>query len=92
MTVTAKRHETLRVCEDDDGKLHVELADIMDEAESWGNYLADIARTIVRDHALLTERENEDLLADIADGFNTWLQGGHSFSHQLQGIKLAKKK
>jgi hypothetical protein len=67
-------YQLLSVVEDmnDECKMHVELADSMDYAESWGAYLANVARVIARDHAdhLDTVREDGDLFAALCDGFN----------------------
>lgn len=55
-------------------KVHVELADIMDCAESWGMYLADVARTIARDARDCgwphTDRDDGDVFKAICDGFS----------------------
>ena len=70
--------QTISVIDDmnNDCKIHVELADIMEAAESWGYYLAEVARAIARDHAnyLETDREDGDLFADICNGFNRCLK------------------
>jgi hypothetical protein len=51
--------------------MHVNLFEVMDYAESWGSYLADVARVIARDYAdcLHTNREDGDLFAALCDGF-----------------------
>jgi hypothetical protein len=71
----ARVYQTISVIEDmndDDRKIHVEFADMMDFAESWGMYLVDVARAMVRDYgeSFETEREDGDLFAAICDGFN----------------------
>jgi hypothetical protein len=45
--------EMMRVVEDmdDDFKLYVELADVMEHPHSWGAYLFDVARAIARDYS-----------------------------------------
>jgi hypothetical protein len=67
---------------------HVELEDVLDYAENWGNQLAEIARTIARDYDLLTVREDGDLLAAIAAGFNDCLR----FYSNLAGGKTGQVK
>jgi hypothetical protein len=70
---TGFAYQLLSVVEDhnDDCKMHVELADSMDYAESWGAYLADVARVIARDYAgyLDTTRDDGDLFAAMCSGF-----------------------
>jgi hypothetical protein len=65
--------QLLSVVEDmeHDCKMHVNFADVMDYAESWGAYLADVAHVMTRDyaHGFDTAREDEDLFAAICDGF-----------------------
>jgi hypothetical protein len=72
---TGFAYQLLSVVEDhnDDCKMHVELADSMDYAESWGAYLADVARVIARDYAehLETNRTDGDLFAALCSGFIT---------------------
>jgi hypothetical protein len=55
------------------GEEHVELADALDFAESWGITLADIALTVARQD-LVTDREDGDLFAAVMDGFNEGLR------------------
>jgi hypothetical protein len=70
---TGFAYQMLSVVEDmyDDCKMHVEYADAMDYAESWGAYLAEVARVIARDHAdhLLTNRSDGDLFTAIINCF-----------------------
>jgi hypothetical protein len=70
---TGFAYQLLSVVEDhnDDHKMHVELADSMDYAESWGSYLCEVARVIVRDYLeyLETDRADGDLFAAMCDGF-----------------------
>ena len=60
---------------DHDFTIHVVRGDNgMDEAESWGRYLADVARLIAREdcpspNCLGTMRPDGDLFAAICDGF-----------------------
>ncbi len=64
--------ETLIVIDDcnDNCRIHVALADVIDDGETWGMYLADIVRAIARDHSYLcTDRPDGDLFAAICDGF-----------------------
>jgi len=71
---TGFAYELLSVVEDhnDDCKMHVAIEDFFDNAESWGEYLADVARVIARDYAgcFETTRTDGDLFAAICDGFN----------------------
>jgi hypothetical protein len=61
---TQRGFEMMRVIEDtdDDCKIHVALADVMNYPRSWGRYLSEVARAIARDHG-------EDALADLREGF-----------------------
>jgi hypothetical protein len=67
--------QTVSVIDDcnNDCEIHVELADIMDCAESWGMYLADVARAIARDSRNsdwpCTDREDGDVFKAICHGF-----------------------
>jgi hypothetical protein len=73
--------ETMLVVEDQDDnfKIHVELADgdggFDGEASPLGCYLADIARAIARDYA---DVFGENALAEIRDGFVYWLDAEKS--------------
>ena len=68
---TGNAFQMIAVVEDmnDDCRIHVELADVMDYAESWGVYLAEVARVIARDCDLATERSDGDVFATMCDGF-----------------------
>jgi hypothetical protein len=58
---------------DDDGKMHIALADGWDHAkpETWGVFLCEAARVITRDHAdfLHTTLKDGELFEAICDGF-----------------------
>jgi hypothetical protein len=54
-------------------KMHVNLADVMDEPESWGMYLADVARVIAHDHAEHFGTTEVDAFAAICSGFYQWV-------------------
>ena len=73
--------EIMRVIEDlDDGcKVYVSLADVMDHAESWGIYLADVARAIARDYDHLESYDNADVLETIRRGFVLAFKKGRGF-------------
>jgi hypothetical protein len=59
--------EVMRVVEDyGDGRCHVMLADILDEASSWGRVLGEAAWAIIRDYY----NGDEDALRDFRAGFN----------------------
>jgi hypothetical protein len=70
---TADGMQLLSVVEDvnDDCKMHVIIGDAMHFAESWGRYLADVARVIARNEPeyLITARKDGDLFKAICDGF-----------------------
>ena len=55
----------------DDCKIYVTIADMMQSAEAWGQYLADVARAMARDDAdyLIADREDGNLFRAICDGF-----------------------
>jgi hypothetical protein len=64
--------------------LIVESEDMFDYAEQWGTFLADIARSVVRDNPdMPTYPEDKDVLAAMADGFNEALREGDSYYHPL---------
>jgi hypothetical protein len=57
--------------DDDDCKIHVRLAEVLDYAESWGEFLAHVARAIARDcdHLDTWKRDDGDLFLAICEGF-----------------------
>jgi hypothetical protein len=67
----ASAYEMLSVVEDINFAVHVNFAEVMDYAESWGTYLAHVAYIMTRDHAdyLYTVRPDGDLFAAMCDGF-----------------------
>jgi hypothetical protein len=72
---TARGSQILSVIEDhdDDYRMHVEFADILEYPESWGTYLANIALVMARDHVeYLGDGSGTDVVkvfADICSGF-----------------------
>jgi hypothetical protein len=79
LPANAHGYEMIRVIEDMNdldqhgaAKIHVALADDVDDAENLGAYLADVAWAVVRDCGdwLETDREGGDLFAALVEGFN----------------------
>jgi hypothetical protein len=65
-------YQLLSVIEDHkhDCKMHVNFADAMDAPESWGEYLADVARVLARDYAANYFHTTEaEAFAAICSGF-----------------------
>jgi hypothetical protein len=61
----------LSVVEDDDHKVHVNFYDAMDAPESWGSYLAEVARVMARDYAeCYFQTTEQEVLAGMCAGFN----------------------
>jgi hypothetical protein len=63
----------LRVVEDfsDNDKTYIELNHCMDVAESWGMFLAEVARAIAKEYGEVLQAHNgkDDVLTGIFKGF-----------------------
>ena len=88
-------HVTMWVGEDGDNDcaMYVQVTDFKEFANWYGHYLADVVRALVRDNPQIeTEREAVDVLQDIVDGFNEWMQEGISSLRRFAKLRHVRRR